>query len=162
MYMTETQKKAIYDLLVKNFTVGTTAISASCVYENQIIPSGRDSEPLFTNATYPLITLKYRNTDEVVMDMDSVVMKTVMLDMNVFSYNVDERPSGDYVNGKIIVDTMAGDILTNLDTNYESLFSEGIFINERIKGTEVRDLSTISTRKHVYRNKFSIKITYEV
>jgi len=160
--MTDAQKKAVYDLIKKNFTVGTTAVSASCVYENQIIPSGRDSEPYETNATYPLITLKYQDTSDAILDMGDVVMKTARLNINVFAYNIDNRPSGEYLNGKKIVDAMCKDILEYLDNNYTSLFSNGVFINDRIKGVTVRDLSTIATRKHVYRNKFTLNITYEV
>jgi len=161
-YMTETQKKAIYGIVLKNFTVSSTSFSASCVYENQIIPSGRDSTPLETNATYPMIALKYHDTDDVVKDMDDVVMKKARLDVNVYAISIDGRPSGEYINGKIALDAMTRDILNNFDSNFTSLFSYGIFIDERIKGVKVRDLSTIATRKHVYRNKFTLNITYEV
>jgi hypothetical protein len=160
--MSETQKKAIYDTILKNFTIGSTAVSASCVYENQIIPDGRDSEPLDTNATYPLITLKYHDTEETILDMGSVVMKTARLNVNIFAYNIDGRPSGEYLNGKRVVDAMTKDILEYLEANHTSLFSDGVFINDRIEGVTVRDLSTIATRKHVYRNKFTLNITYEV
>lgn len=161
-YMTETQKKAIYDIVLKDFTVSATSFSASCIYENQMIPSGRDSAPLETNATYPMITLKYHDTDEVVKDMDDVVMKTARLDVNVYAIAIDERPTGEYINGKIALDAMTRDILENIDSNVSSLFSDGIVINERVKAIKVRDLSTIATKKHVYRNKFTLNITYEV
>lgn len=161
-YMTETQKKAIYDIVLKNFTVSATSFSASCVYENQMIPAGRDSAPLVTNATYPMIVLKYHDTDEVVKDMDDVVMKTARLDVNVYAVAIDERPTGEHLNGKIALDAMTRDILENFSNNISSLFSSGVFINERVKGVKVRDLSTIATKKHVYRNKFTLNITYEV
>lgn len=162
-YMTETQKKAIYDTILKNFTVSETSFSASCVYENQMIPDGRSSAPAETNATYPAITLKYHDTDEVVKDMDDVVMKTARLDVNVYAIAIDERGTGgEYINGKIALDAMTRDILDNVDSNVETLFSDGIFINEKVKAVKVRDLSTIATKKHVYRNKFTLNVTYEV
>jgi len=160
--MSETQKKAIYDIILKTFTVGSTSFSASCMYENQIIPAGRDSEPFITNATYPLITLKYHDTDEDIMDMNDVVMKTVRLNINFFSDNIDGRPSGDYINGAVAANSMTSQFLEHLDSNYETLYDDGIYINDRIKGVKVRDLSTIATRKHVYRNQLTLNITYEV
>jgi hypothetical protein len=128
-----------------------------------MIPSGRDSEPLNTNATYPLITLKYHDTDEIVKDMDEVVMKTARLDVNVYAIAIDERGTGgEYINGKIALDAMTRDILENIESNVESLISSGVIINEKVKAVKVRDLSTIATKKHVYRNKFTLNITYEV
>jgi hypothetical protein len=162
-YMTETQKKAIYDVILKNFTVSATSFSASCVYENQMIPDGRSSEPLNTNATYPIISLKYHDTDEIVKDMEDVVMKTARLDINVYAISIDERGTGgEYINGKIALDAMTRDILDNIDSNTQSLISYGVIINEKVKAVKVRDLSTIATKKHVYRNKFTLNITYEV
>jgi len=163
MYMTESQKKAIYDIIPKTFTINSETVSVSCFYENQMIPDGRDSEPFYSNATYPLITLKYDDTDEFILDMGQVVMKTARLNINVFSTNIDNRGSGgNYINGKVALDYMTRSILETIENSYESLYSSGIFINDRIMGTKVMDLSTIATRKHVYRNKFRLNITYEV
>ena len=161
--MTETQKKAIYDIVLKSFTVGTSSFSASCVYENQIIPDGRDFSPFDTNATYPLITLRYRDTDDTIEDMGQVVMKKARLSINVFCTPIDNRGTGgEYVNGKVAVDAMTSQILTNFENNYESLFSSGVYVDDRIEGVKVRDISTIATKKHVYRNTFIINVTYEV
>lgn len=160
--MSETQKKAIYDIVLKSFTVGTSSLNASCVYENQIIPDGRDSSPLDTNATYPMITLNYRDTEDTVMDIGEVVMKKTRLTVNVYCVPIDNRPTGEYINGKVGVDAMTSQILSHFEDNFETLYSDGIYIDDRIKGVKVKDLSTIATRKHVYRNTFNLNITYEV
>lgn len=161
--MTESQKKAIYNIIPKTFTITTESVSASCMYENQMIPEGRESEPFYSNATYPLITLKYHDTDEVIMDMGEVKLKTARLNVNVFAIPIDNRATGgSYVNGKVVLDTMVQEILDTIESSIETLFSEGIVINDRVRGVKVADLSTIATRKHVYRNKFVLNITYEV
>jgi len=160
--MTTAQKKVIYDLIKKSYTIGTTAVTASCVYENQIIPSGRDSDPSETNAIYPMITLKYHDADDTILDMGNVVMKKARLNVNVYATSIDGRPSGAYLNGKQAVDEMTRQILDYLNDNYESAFASGIYLTDRIQGVKVADLSTIATRKHVYRNKFILNITYEV
>lgn len=162
MFMSETQKKAIRDILLKTFTIGTTSFSASCVYENQIVPDGRDSAPLLSNMTYPAIVLKYTDTEQKIKDIHTVGMNMTELNINLYAEAIDERPSGDYINGKVAVDGMTKQLLENLNTNYENLFAYGIYIDEQIEGVNIRDLSTIATRKHVYRNKFTLSITYEV
>jgi len=83
------------------------------------------------------------------------------LDFNLYAEAIDERPTGSYINGKVAVDGMTKQLLSNLDTNYENLFAYGVYIDEQIKGVNIRDLSTIATRKHVYRTKFTLNITYE-
>ena len=162
MFMTDAQKKVIYDLIKKSFTISTKSVTASCVYENQIIPSGRDSLPSDTNATYPMISLKYHDTDDTILDQGVVVMKMARLNVNVYAAPIDDRPSGTYLNGKQAVDEMTRQILDYLNDNYESAFPSGIYFTDRIPGVKVMDLSTIATRKHVYRNKFTLNITYEV
>jgi len=162
MFMTDAQKKVIYDMIKKSFSIGTTAVTASCVYENQIIPSGRDSAPSESNATYPLITLKYHDTDEAIMDIGEVAMKKTRLNVNVYAVAIDARPAGSYLNGKQAVDEITRQILDYINSNYTSAFTSSVYIDERINGVKVADLSTIATRKHVYRNKFTLNITYEV
>lgn len=162
MFMTTAQKKVIYDLIKKSFTIGTTAVTATCVYENQIIPSGRDSDPSDSNVTYPMITLKYHDTDDTILDQGNVVMKKARLNINVYAVPIDGRPSGAYLNGKQAVDEMTRQILDYLNSNYETAFASGIYLTDRIQGVKVADLSTIATRKHVYRTKFTLNVTYEV
>jgi len=161
--MTESQKKAIYDIIPKTFTINSETVSASCMYENQMIPEGRESEPLYSNATYPLITLKYRDTNEFILDMGEVKLKMARLNINVFSIPIDNRASGGvYINGKVVLDYMVREILDTIAASVDDLISYGVVINDRVKGTKVADLSTIATRKHVYRNTFILNITYEV
>lgn len=161
--MSESQKKSIYDIIPKTFTINSESISASCMYENQMIPGGRDSEPFYSNTTYPLITLKYDDTNEFIMDMGEVKLKTARLNINVFAIPIDNRASGGaYVNGKVVLDSMVSEILDTIDASIDDLISYGVLINDRVRGTKVADLSTIATRKHVYRNKFTLDITYEV
>ena len=163
MFMTDAQKKVIYDLIKKSFTISTKSVTASCVYENQIIPSGRDSAPLESNATYPMITLKYHDTEDTILDQGVVVMKMARLNVNVYAASIDDRgSSGTYLNGKQAVDEMTRQVLDHLNDNYETAFPSGIYLTDRIPGVKVMDLSTIATRKHVYRNKFTLNITYEV
>lgn len=162
MFMTTAQNKVIYDLIKKTFIIGSTSVTASCIYENQIIPSGRDSVPFNTNATYPLITLKYHDTEGTIMDISQVMMKQTRLNVNVYSESIDGRSSGAYLNGKQAVDEITRQILQYLNNHYERGFASGIYINDRILGVKISDLATIATRKHVYRNKFTLNITYEV
>jgi len=163
--MSDTQKDAVYAAIVKSFEVSGADITASCMYENQIIPDGRDSTPYDSNVTYPLITLKYRDSEVLVNDINGdTIVKNVRLDVNVFATPIDNRAAVDgvYINGKVIVDAMAHDILKSFNENNSDLFVYGVMILDRIKGVRIRDLSTISTRKHVYRNKFTLNIGYEV
>jgi hypothetical protein len=95
------------------------------------------------------------------MDIGEVVMKKTQLVFNVFAAPIDNRPTA-YINGKIAVDAMTSQILAYFEANYTTLYTSGIYIDDRINGVRVRDLSTIATRKHVYRNTFTLNITYEV
>jgi hypothetical protein len=156
MNLTKTQRKALFDIIPKTFDIGDVEFTATCLYENQFEPGGR--------AIYPAIILKYVDSEEIdVLDMGETIFKTATLNINVYAREIDERATGgSYLNGKLAVDGMTNDILDALNDNYDLLIHYGIILNERIKGVKVRDLSTIATVKHVYRNYFQIELLYEV
>lgn len=165
MFMTEEQKKALADIITTDFTIDGVAFSASFMYDNQfgeLVNTQPHREP------YPAIVMTYSPAEEEpdITDQDEVVFKVVRLTLNIFAHarGIPASDPDPFINGKKMIDAMARQILENLilHINDASVSGVGVYINEKIRGANIMDLSDISSVKHVYRNKVTLNITYEV
>jgi len=164
--LTEDQKDAIRDLIPKTFTVSATTFNATCLYTNQFMEGGRPTYAHFNANKQPLIALEYDKTLETdIVDLGGFEVDTVALLINVYAVDIDTRgqvPGGEYVHGPKIVDQMTRDIKTAFKGFNAAMKQYGMSINVLIHKIPVNDLSEIASKKHMYRQKFTIPIIYEV
>ncbi len=164
--LTETQKNAIREFIPKTFTVSATTFSASILYTNQFMEGGRPLYAHYNLDKQPLIAIEYDKTLESdIVDLGGFKVDMVALLINVYATDIDKRglvPGGEYIHGPKIVDQITNDIQTAFEGFNAAMKEYGLSIDVLPHRIPVNDLSEIASKKHTYRNKFTIPIIYEV
>lgn len=161
-----TQNKAIYDFVLKQFTISETVFIANCIYENQFLPlrQAMAKEQQEDEMGYPLISIDYDESDVAVNDIgDGGVWNSLLLEINLYSKDFDDRPLGEYINGQIMANEMSRLSTNHFNSEFNSdatLLDQNVKLNKEV--TKNRDLSQIAGEKHIYRLMIEVPIIYKL
>ena len=161
-----TQNKAIYDFILKQFTISETVFIANCIYENQFLPlrQAMAKEQQEDEMGYPLVSIDYDDSDVAVNDIgDGGVWNSLLLEVNLYSKDFDDRPSGEFINGQIMVNEMSRLSMNHFNSEFNSdrtLLAQNVKLQRR--ATKDRDLSQIAGEKHIYRLMIEVPIIYKL
>ncbi len=105
MMMSADQKKDVYDIIPKSYTVESVLFQPSIIYANQV----SSSENL------PMIVLNYPQQGNIeVSDVgDSILFRSSMLTIHVITKNY--RSGSTYINGAVIAESICDDIVSALE-----------------------------------------------
>lgn len=160
------QKNTIYNAILKTYTIEETVFQVNCIYNNQII-SGRVVDPAiehYDDSTgYPIIVLSYIPGGELMGDLESgVSWRFIILSVDIYAKNFDDRPSGEIINGQILNDELSRQFINNVNDNWNTdsaLLRENVRLNVPVE--DPLDLSNITGTPHIYRNHIDIHLIYK-
>ena len=161
-----TQNKAIYDFLTKEFLISATTFIVNCIYENQFIPLRQNmaAEQEAGDIGYPLISIDYNDSD---VEVDNIgtggIWNSIILEVNFYAKDFDDRPSGEFINGQIIVNEMSRLSMISINTDFNTditLLGQNVKLQR--KATKDRDLSQIAGEQHVYRLMVEVPVIYKI
>jgi len=160
------QKNTLYNAILKTYTIEETVFEVNCIYNNQII-SGRVVDPSIEHdegtTGYPIIILSYIPGGELMGDLESgVSWKFIMLSVDIYAKNFDDRPSGEIINGQMLNDELSRQFINDINDNWNddtALLRENIRLNTSVE--DPLDLSNITGTPHVYRNHIDIHLIYK-
>lgn len=161
-----TQNKAIYDFVLKQFTISETVFIANCIYENQFLPlrQAMAREQQEDEMGYPLVSIDYDESDAAVNDIgDGGVWNSLLLEINLYSKDFDGRPLGEHINGQIMVNEMSRLSMNHFNSDFNSdtpLLAQNVKLNKEV--TKNRDLSQIAGEQHIYRLMIEVPIIYKL
>lgn len=160
------QKDTIYNAILKTYPIGETIFEVNCVYNNQII-SGRVADPAIEHPDdstgYPIIILSYIPGGELVGDLESnISWKFLILSIDIYAKNFDDRPSGQIINGQVLNDELTRQFINDVNDNWNTdstLLEENVRLDSPVE--DPLDLSNITGTPHVYRNHIDIHLIYK-
>lgn len=160
------QNKAIYDFLTKEFLISATTFIVNCIYENQFIPLRQNLsiEQEEDNIGYPLISIDYNESN---VEVDNIgtggIWKSIILEVNFYAKDFDDRPTGEFINGQIIANEMSRLSMVSINSDFNTdrtLLAQNVKLQRR--ATKDRDLSQIAGELHVYRLMVEVPVIYKV
>ena len=160
------QKLSIYNAILKEYTVEENLFDIKCLYNNQIIP-GRIKSPELEHGEgitgYPLMILSYIPGGEIVGDIENgVSWKIIILSVDISAQNYDGRPSGQIINGQVLVDELSRQFINDVNDNWNddsTLIEDNVRLQTPVD--DPIDLSNITGTPHVYRNHIDINLIYK-
>jgi len=155
------QKNTLYNAILKTYTVEETVFEVNCIYNNQII-SGRVVDPSIEHdegtTGYPIIIISYIPGGELMGDLESgVSWRFIMLSVDIYAKNFDDRPSGEIINGQMLNDELSRQFINDVNDNWNTdpaLLRENVRLDTSVE--DPLDLSNIIGSSHVYRNHIDI------
>lgn len=160
------QNKAIYDFTPKEFLISATTFIVNCIYENQLLPLRQNLsiEQDDDNIGYPLVSIDFNESN---IEIDNIgegdVWNAITLEFNFYAKSFDDRPSGEFINGQVIVNEMARLAMIDINADFNSdatLLAQSVRLHK--KASKNRDLSDISGEHHVYRLMVEVPIIYKI
>ena len=159
------QKNTIYNAILKTYTIEETVFQVNCIYNNQII-SGRVVDPAIEHddsTGYPIIVLSYIPGGELIGDLESgVSWRFIILSVDIYAKNFDDRPAGEIINGQILNDELSRQFINDVNDNWNTdsaLLRENVRLNVPVE--DPLDLSNITGTPHIYRNHIDIHLIYK-
>ena len=112
---------------------------------------------------YPIIIISYIPGGEIVGDIkDNVSWKYIILSVDIYAKNYDNRPTDHIVNGQMLVDELSRQFINDVNDNWNK---DSSMIEENVKlyvpVLDPSDLSNITGTPHVYRNHIDVQLIYK-